>query len=202
MHLKNIFTFGESVDGYDRLVLNEREARAGAGILFLFAFLSFLYAYQNMNFRFTKIFITFFMIDFIIRVLINPKFSPSLIAGRLFIAHQKPEYVSATPKRFAWSIGLVLSVVMFVLVVILEVMAPIKIAICLFCLSLVYFEAVFGICIGCVLYAFITKQPTKYCPGGVCEITQKEAVQTISPAQLIIVTSALIIAAYFTYLVY
>ncbi len=130
MHLKNIFKFGESVSGYDRLVLNEREARAGAGLLFLFAFLSFLYAYNTMDFRFTKIFITFFMIDFIIRVLINPKFSPSLIAGRLFIKHQQSEYVSATPKRFAWSIGLVLSVVMFVLVVILEVMAPIKIAIC------------------------------------------------------------------------
>ena len=76
-------------------------------------------------------------------------------------------------KRFAWSIGLVLSVVMFVLVVILKVMAPIKIAICLFCLSLIYFEAVFGICVGCMLYAFITKQPTKYCPDSVCEITQK-----------------------------
>ena len=105
-------------------------------------------------------------------------------------------------KRFAWSIGLVLSVVMFVLVVILKVMAPIKIAICLFCLSLIYFEAVFGICVGCMLYAFITKQPTKYCPSGVCEITQKEAIQTISPIQLIIVSSALAISAYFIYLVH
>lgn len=67
------FYFGEVVDGYAVRVLNEREARAGAGLLFVFAILSFLYAYRTMDFRYTSIFITFFMVDFFIRVLVNPK---------------------------------------------------------------------------------------------------------------------------------
>ncbi len=198
--------FGEPVAGYDCLVLNEREARAGAGILFLFAILSFLYAATYMDFRFTKVFITFFMFDFFmfdffIRVLVNPKYSPSLIAGRIFISHQSPEYVSAAPKRFAWSIGLVLAVVMFVLVVVLEMMTQIKIAICLLCLTLLYFEAVFGICLGCILYKLITQKATKYCPGGVCTMSKKETIQRVSFFQVSIVLSAFTTAAYFSYLV-
>ncbi|MFK5970774.1 MAG: DUF4395 domain-containing protein [Candidatus Marithrix sp.] len=197
MNIKEIFYFGESVDGYDRLVLNEREARAGAGILFLFAFFSFLHAYNQMDFHYTKIFVTFFMLDFIIRILINPKYSPSLIAGRLFVSNQKPEYVSATPKRFAWSIGLILSIVMFIIVVILEMMVTIRIAICFLCLFLLYFESVFGICIGCIIYYFFTKKTSKYCPGGVCDIKKKDIIQEISLVQILIVVSSLAIASYY-----
>lgn len=197
---KALTTFGEPVAGYDCLVLNEREARAGAGILFLFAILSFLYAATYMDFRFTKVFITFFMLDFFIRVFINPEYAPSLIAGRIFISHQTPEYVSAAPKRFAWSIGLVLSVVMFILVVVLEMMTKIKIIICLLCLTLLYFEAVFGICLGCILYRLLTRKATKYCPGSVCTVSEKDNIQRISFLQLSIVLSAFTTAAYFTYI--
>ena len=80
--------FGETVAGYSVPVLNEREARAAAGILFVFAILSFLYAYTYMDFRYTRIFVTFFMLDFFIRVIINPAYAPSLIAGRFFVAHK------------------------------------------------------------------------------------------------------------------
>ena len=62
--MQNYLHFGETVAGYSVPVLNEREARAGAGILFVFALLSFLYAYNNMDFRYTQIFVTFFMLDF------------------------------------------------------------------------------------------------------------------------------------------
>lgn len=197
--VKKIFKFGETVQGYDRLVLNEREARAAAGILFIFAFMSFLYAYKSMDFRYTKIFITFFMVDFIIRVLINPKYAPSLILGRMFVFNQQPEYVSATPKRFAWSIGLVLSVVMFILVAILEMMHEVKIYICLLCLVLLYFEAVFGICLGCIMYNLITRNSAKYCPGNVCEDTTKQEVQKFNLLQIIIALVALSLSSYFVY---
>ena len=97
--IKNIFYFGEKVDGYDIRVLNEREARAGAGILFLFAMISFLNSWLLGNFYWTKVFIVAFLIDFIIRVLVNPKYAPSLILGRLFITNQKPEYVGGCSKK-------------------------------------------------------------------------------------------------------
>ena len=193
------FYFGEVVDGYAVRVLNEREARAGAGLLFVFAILSFLYAYRTMDFRYTSIFITFFMVDFFIRVLVNPKYAPSLIVGRFFVARQKPEYVGAAQKRFAWSIGLVLSVIRFWLVVVVEMMTPIKIYICTACLILLFSETAFGICIGCVLYNLIRKTPPTLCPGGVCEVRQKEEIQRINPIQATIAVLALGVAGFFLY---
>lgn len=193
------FYFGEVVDGYAVRVLNEREARAGAGLLFVFAILSFLYAYRTMDFRYTSIFITFFMVDFFIRVLVNPKYAPSLIVGRFFVARQKPEYVGAAQKRFAWSIGLVLSIIMFWLVVVVEMMTPIKIYICTACLILLFSETAFGICIGCVLYNLIRKTPPTLCPGGVCEVRQKEEIQRINPIQATIAVLALGVAGFFLY---
>ena len=193
------FYFGEVVDGYAVRVLNEREARAGAGLLFVFAVLSFLYAYRTMDFRYTSIFITFFMVDFFIRVLVNPKYAPSLIVGRFFVARQKPEYVGAAQKRFAWSIGLVLSVIMFWLVVLVEMMTPIKIYICTACLILLFSETAFGICIGCVLYNLIRKTPPTLCPGGVCEVRQKEEIQRINPIQATIAVLALGVTGFFLY---
>ena len=190
--LKEFIYFGETVEGYDRPVLNEREARAGAGILLLPAVISFLNAYLLHDFLFTKIFITIFMVDFIIRVLINPKFAPSLILGRIFIQKQTPEYVGATQKRFAWSLGLMLSVVMFILVIVLELMTPIKIAICLLCIALLFSETAFGVCLGCIIYNKVLKKEAKYCPGGACEIKQKEDIQKISKLQLIVLNSAII----------
>ncbi|OQX05994.1 MAG: hypothetical protein BWK73_32070 [Thiothrix lacustris] len=193
------FYFGEVVDGYAVRVLNEREARAGAGLLFVFAILSFLYAYRTMDFRYTSIFITFFMVDFFIRVLVNPKYAPSLIVGRFFVARQKPEYVGAAQKRFAWSIGLALSIIMFWLVVVVEMMTPIKIYICTACLILLFSETAFGICIGCVLYNLIRKAPPTLCPGGVCEVRQKEEIQRINPIQATIAVLALGVAGFFLY---
>ena len=193
------FYFGEVVDGYAVHVLNEREARAGAGLLFVFAILSFLYAYRTMDFRYTSIFITFFMVDFFIRVLVNPKYAPSLIVGRFFVARQKPEYVGAAQKRFAWSIGLVLSIIMFWLVVVVEMMTPIKIYICTACLILLFSETAFGICIGCVLYNLIRKTPPTLCPGGVCEVRQKEEIQRINPIQATIAVLALGVTGFFLY---
>ena len=193
------FYFGEVVDGYAVRVLNEREARAGAGLLFVFAILSFLYAYRTMDFRYTSIFITFFMVDFFIRVLVNPKYAPSLIVGRFFVARQKPEYVGAAQKRFAWSIGLVLSVIMFWLVVVVEMMTPIKIYICTACLILLFSETAFGICIGCVLYNLVRKTPPTLCPGGVCEVRQKEEIQRINPIQATIAVLALGVTGFFLY---
>jgi len=193
------FYFGEVVDGYAVRVLNEREARAGAGLLFVFAILSFLYAYRTMDFRYTSIFITFFMVDFFIRVLVNPKYAPSLIIGRFFVSRQQPEYVGAAQKRFAWSIGLALSIIMFWLVVMVEMMTPIKIYICVTCLVLLFSETALGICIGCVLHNWIRKTPPTLCPGGVCEVRQKDEIQRINPIQASIAVLALGIAGVFLY---
>lgn len=188
--------FGEEVAGYGVRVLNEREARAGAGILFLFGFFSFMNSFILHNFLFTKIFVTVFMIDFIIRIFINPKFAPSLLLGRIFIQNQIPEYVAAPQKRWAWFIGLYLSIVMFFLIVVFEVMTPIKIVICLVCLLLLFSEAAFGICIGCKIFNLIYKQNPTLCPGGVCEVRTKDEIQKFSLIQKMIVIAFISVVSF------
>ncbi len=200
--MKKYLYFGEVVDGYEVRVLNEREARAGAGILFLFAFISFMNSYLLRDFLFTQIFVTVFMLDFMIRIFINPKFSPSLLLGRVMVQNQKPEYVGAPQKRAAWSIGLTLAVIMFFVIVVFAIMTPLKIAICVLCLGLLFFESAFGICLGCKLYNYIYKNSAKYCAGGVCEIRAKEEVQKFSLLQIaIIVLSVVAISATTYYLI-
>jgi hypothetical protein len=166
-YLMNIFEFGETVNGYEIKVINERVARAGAGILFAIGLVTFMNSILTHNFIFAKVFITFFMFDFFMRVFINPKFSPSLILGYFFVRKQTPEYVGASQKRFAWCIGFVLALVMFLIVVVFEVMTPVKIVICMICLVLLFSESAFGICLGCKIYNFLKKK-TMYCAGG-CE---------------------------------
>src|SRR5260221_4840621 len=112
--------FGEDVAGYDIRVLNEREIRAAAGILFLATFLSLMLILFKGNFLPIKYVITVFLTDFIIRVFINPRFSPTLIIGRLIVGNQSPEYVGARQKKFAWTIGVALSATMFILIVIVN----------------------------------------------------------------------------------
>jgi hypothetical protein len=88
--MKKTIKFGEEVDGFDIPVLNEREIRAAAGILFLGTFLSLMFIVFKGNFVPIKYIITIFLADFLIRVFINPKFSPTLILGRLIVRNQTP----------------------------------------------------------------------------------------------------------------
>ncbi|MEY3002325.1 MAG: hypothetical protein RLZZ428_700 [Pseudomonadota bacterium] len=178
--------FGNIVKGYDQPVLNEREARAAAGLLFLFGFLSFMNSFMLSNLTMTQFFVTFFMIDFTIRIT-TPEYAPSLLIGRVFVQNQTPEYVGAAQKRFAWSIGLLLSLVMFYLTVIEPQMNPIKILICSVCLVLLFSESAFSICLGCKVYNILKKEQARYCPGGVCEIKEKEPIQRFTFVQSLIV---------------
>lgn len=183
--MKKYIYFGELVEGYTMPVLNEREARAGAGILLLPAIASFVNSYITHNFIFTKTFVTVFMVDFFIRIFINPNYAPSLIIGRFFVQNQTPEYVGAKQKKFAWSIGFVLSIIMFLIIVIFEIMTPIKIAICLLCITFLFSETAFGICIGCIIYNQTQNNRPLYCPGNVCEVKTKEKIQQFSKQQMI-----------------
>jgi len=184
--IKEIFYFGEEIEEFDIRVLNEREVRASAGILFFFAIIAFMNAWLVGNFNIIKIFVITFLIDFFIRIFINPKYSPSLIIGRYIVKNQKPEYVGAPQKRFAWGIGFILAITMFFLVVVNNVIGPINLFICLACLIFLFFETAFGICLGCMVYNLFNKEKAKLCPGNTCEIKKKEAIQKINLTQIII----------------
>ena len=185
--MKNIIQFGEQVPGYDIPVLNEREIRAAAGILFLVIYTSLMLIIFKNDFRMVKYVVAIFFVDFMIRVFINPKFSPSLIIGRMMVRNQVPEYVGAKQKQFAWIIGVLLSGSMFILLVVINATSPITGLVCLACLIFLFFEAVFGICLACKVYRLVYGEKAQYCPGEVCDIKSRQPIQRISLAQVAIV---------------
>lgn len=182
--MTNLIQFGENVEGYNIRVLNEREIRASAGILFLATFISLMFIIFKNNFLPIKYVITIFLADFIIRVFVNPKFSPTLIIGRLIVGGQAPEYVGAPQKKFAWTIGVALSGTMFIFMVIVNSYSPITGIICVICLVFLFFESAFGICLGCKFYPLFFKSKTQYCPGEVCDVRSKQDIQRTSMSQL------------------
>ena len=196
--MSNFFQYGEKVEGYDVFVLNEREARAGAGILFVIGLLSLVNAVALGHIIVTKVFISFFTFDFMMRVL-QPRYSPSLLLGRFFVQNQRPEYVGATQKRFAWGIGLLLAVPMFYLLVIDFQPNPIKVLVCVLCLVLLFLESAFSICLGCKLFGLFKKDPVTHCPGGVCEMRTKESIQSFDLAQKIITFMVMFALVFGTY---
>ena len=174
------------MEGYNIPVLNEREIRASAGILFLAISVSLVLIIVNGDFLLTKYVVTIFFTDFIIRVFINPKFSPSLILGRLIVRNQVPEYVGARQKKFAWIIGVVLSAIMFIFLVLVNAYSPITGIGCLLCLVFLFFETAFGICLGCKVYSMY-KDKAQYCPGEVCDAKSKQDIQKTSRVQVVII---------------
>jgi hypothetical protein len=187
--MSKLIQFGERVQGYDIPVLNEREIRAAAGLLFLATYTSLMYILFKGNFVLIKYVITMFLLDFLIRVFINPRFSPTLILGRLIVRNQTPEYVGAQQKKFAWIIGVVLSAIMFVFFVIVNAFSPITGLICLVCLVFLFFESVFGICLGCKFYPVFHKTKAKLCPGEICDLKSKQEIQKTSAAQLLVLVA-------------
>ena len=183
--MTQLFSFGETHPDYTVRVINEREARAGAGLLLFPAMVAFMNSWLIGNYQLTQLMVTGFFADFAIRVLVNPRFSPSLVLGRWLVRNQVPEYVGAPQKRFAWLIGLLLASVMLYLVVFHNVRGPVTMLICSLCLLLLFFESAFGICIGCKLYNVFHAETAKLCPGGVCEVKDRQPIQHISVSQYV-----------------
>ena len=185
--MSNIIKFGEDVEGYDIRVLNEREIRAAAGMLFLLMFTAIFTVVMKGDFTLLKYAVVIFLTDITIRVFINPKYAPTLILGRLIVRNQTPEYVGARQKKFAWKIGFVMAITMFVLIVIVNSYSPITGLICFICLIFLFFESAFGICLGCKFYPLFFKDKVQYCPGEVCDIKSRHDIQKTSVSQFFVV---------------
>jgi len=100
------------------------------------------------------------------------------------VGKQTPEYVSAAPKKFAWTIGLMLASTIFLLLVVMNSTSIITGIICQICLIFLFFEAVFGICLCCKFYPLFHKEITQHCPGGICEVKTKQEIQKTSLLQI------------------
>ena len=132
-----------------------------------------------------RIYLGFLFLDFSARV-ISPKYSPSMLLGKFAVRNQKPEYVGGLQKRFAWTLGWLISLPMLYWFVLQWDINFYKVLICVLCLSLMFLESAFAICVGCIIYKWIVKEDPEHCPGGSCEIRQKEPIQMFNPLQKII----------------
>ena len=173
-----IFTFGEYNKEGTFKVLNERAARASAGIMLLLASIAAINGFILEKYIIVTYISGFLMLNFIIGVFINPRFSPTIAIGTLITYRQSALPTGAAQKRFAWTLGLLLSAAIFLISFFLlndpSYFEPVCM-LCMLCILLLYMETAFGICVGCKIYDIlirfkIIKRPevAPNCPGGSC----------------------------------
>jgi len=176
----SIISFGEYIDDSKYKVINEREVRAGAGIMLLLVAIALSNGYYLYKYEIIPYISGFLTLNFIIGIFINPKFAPVSIVARFIVRKQKPLYVGAIQKKFAWAIGLVMTSTVTVLSILLQsdiaYFLPMC-QMCVICLILMYVEAAFGICIGCKVYLGLLKikvipepEVRPNCVGDSCEV--------------------------------
>jgi len=119
---------------------------------------------------------TLFCIDFLIRITAGLRRSPTGFAAGWMTRRQAPQWVSAKPKRFAWTLGFGMSLVMAVITN-RGIHGRLPRMICLTCLSLMWMEAAVGLCLGCEIYAVMVRKGWRrpddafeICPGGACDL--------------------------------
>lgn len=159
---------GEYVDGIDIPVVDERAVRASAGLLFLFGIIAVMTAALTGDLQLLRGFGIVFLFDMAMRLFVGTRYTPSLVIASLIVRRQRPEWVGAQQKRLAWAIGLGLGFVSCAAMGFLGVSAEVQIALCSICLSLLFIESAFGICVGCELQRLFSREKPQLCAGDTC----------------------------------
>ena len=174
--------------------VNENEIRLSTGFALLFAFYSFISIVFFADFTFSIFTIATIWLDFILKTFISPSLSIFGNIAKLFVRNNT-YWVGAVQKRFAWSIGVVLSTFVLFCVLIISgtlndmgiltdiyaefllfpIVAPMAIPMnpailaCVLCIIFMTLESVFGYCVGCKMYEFLVrKNIMKSIPGQIC----------------------------------
>jgi hypothetical protein len=158
-------------------VVNEHVVRAAAGITMALGGVAFVYAYFDRLYWPLQAAATLFFVEFLARLTLGISRSPvGLVAGWL-MRRQRPDWVSAKPKRFAWSLGLVMSGFMAVITN-YGIRGWLPRSICLICLALMWLESVLGLCLGCEAYGQLVRRgwirpddAFGICAHGACDVT-------------------------------
>ncbi|MBT7105163.1 MAG: DUF4395 domain-containing protein [Planctomycetes bacterium] len=167
-------------------VVNERAVRATAGLTLIAAAVAFASAFLLQEYTPIKVITTLFFFDFSVRMFTGlTPLSPFGVLGTLLVINQKPEYVGAVQKRFAWGIGVALSFTMM-LITNNDITGAIPFSFCIACLVFMWLECALGFCVGCWIYKFFNNSSvsdpdaiTPACPGGVCDTSQGDQEKTL-----------------------
>ena len=176
----SIFSFGEMNGEHGYKTLDERAMRGSAGLMLLVAVVAFIYGFIIKKYGVLPYLSGFLVLNFAIGVFINPKFSPTVFISKLMVRKQVVLPIGAIQKRFAWTLGLVLSTAIFLMS--LKLVGDVTwfdpvCMLCLICLLFLFLETAFGICVGCQTYFLairlkLIKRPevTPNCMGDSCNI--------------------------------
>ena len=176
-------TYGEVIGGLSHdgqplqaAVVEENQVRAAAGMTMVLGAVAFVYAYFAKVYMPIQVVTTVFFFEFAIRVFAGIQYSPLGFVARWMTRRLPPQWASAKPKRFAWTLGLVMSFAMMVITN-SGIRGTLPLTICLICLALMWMESVLGLCLGCEIHGFmvrrgwVRKDPAfEICAHGACEI--------------------------------
>jgi hypothetical protein len=137
-------------------VFNENETRIAAGVTMVLCTAAFACAAFDALYVPVQVLATFLFVDFTLRVMLGLHHSPLGVIGRLLTRRHSPTWVSARPRRFAWSIGMALSLALM-LISNGGVHGALPLTILLVLLAMTWSESVHGVCLGCKLHASMVR---------------------------------------------
>jgi hypothetical protein len=162
-------------------VVNENEVRAAAGLTMVIGAVAFSYAYFAKQYIPLQAAASLFFVEFLVRVTAGLRYSPVGVVSRAITLGRPPEWVSAKPKRFAWTLGLAMALAMTVITN-SGVRGYLPRTMCLICLTLMWMESALGLCLGCKIYGALIRRgwtssdpAIEVCADGSCETPSTRA---------------------------
>jgi hypothetical protein len=190
-----LWAVGERVDGLtvdgkaiQARVFDEVQVRAAAGLTLVVGTVAFCYAYFEHQYVPIRAVAVLYFFDFLIRITVGLKYSPTGALAGVLTWGRKPQWVSAKPKRFAWTLGMLLSGATAVITNI-PIHGYLPRTLCLICLVLMWMETALGLCLGCEIYAFMVRRGWRagdpdyeICAGGACDLPAAAARSAAAPS--------------------
>lgn len=157
-------------------VYNEHEVRAAAGITMAAGAVVFAYAYFDANYVPLRVVATAYFVEFLVRVVFGFTSSPVGILSRWLVRREAPLWVSAKPKRFAWTLATGISAATAIITN-AGISGWLPRTLCLICLTLMWMESSLGICLGCEMHGLLVRRgwvekdsAFEVCANGACAV--------------------------------
>jgi Domain of unknown function (DUF4395) len=150
-------SFGADGTAGRAAVVNENEVRAAAGMMMVIGAVAFAYAYFAKQYVPLQVAASLFFAEFLIRITLGLPYSPVGVVARAMTFGRAPEWVSTKPKRFAWTLGLVMALAMTIITN-SGIRGPLPRTICVICLTLMWMESALGLCLGCKIYGVLLRR--------------------------------------------
>jgi hypothetical protein len=176
-------SFGQRISGLTAdgaelraAVFDENQVRAAAGLTMVLGAVAFSLAYFNAQYIPLQVVSTLFFVEFLTRLTFGIRNSPVGVIARVMTLRRAPDWVSAKPKRFAWTLGLGMAFSMMIITN-SGIRGMLPRTICAICLTLMWMESVLGLCLGCKIHALLVRHDWasedpayEICAHGECKV--------------------------------